>query len=314
MIKISNNTIDNIINRYGFNGYTIMSNINEDIIKTIKENNLTYIPFNISFKETNINSAIVCNIKRGSIMINENMDIFNNIMETYKDNSYNVSNIKEYINNIGRGLTFNGIYLAEVNNSFTNKIDNLNNGIISINENLFVEDNDLFSKYSSLSIMYNSLFDNINESETLERDTLEREKVLDLIKNNKFEINKYSEFSKALYKSSRKSYLSEYSLDEFKDMTTYKVVGYDIGYAIKNDGDIVSVFNNSNVRGVGKELVKSAIRNGGTKLDHFDGYLSGFYEELGFKEYMRYKWDDQYAPKDWDYEKNGRPDVIMRKL
>lgn len=310
-MKINNNTLNNIINRYGFNGYVVINEFNDTIKNHVIDNNLTYIPFNISFEEFNINSAIICNIKRGSIMPNDSINILNNIKETYKDN---ISDTNEYIIKIGNGLTFNGIYLVEVNNKFTDKIDKLNNGIISIDDNLFVEDYTMFNKYSALSIMNESLLDILNEKETPNTLVDEREAVLELIKNDQFEVNKYSEFSKALYKSSRKSYLSEYTLDEFKDMTTYKVEGYDIGYAIKSDGDIVSVFNNSGIKGIGKELVKSAIRNGGTKLDHFDGFLSDFYEDLGFKEYMRYTWDDQYAPKDWDYEKDGRPDVIMRKL
>ena len=97
-------------------------------------------------------------------------------------------------------------------------------------------------------------------------------------------------------------------------MNTFQLKDYNIGYAIKPDGDIVSVFNNSNVRGIGKALIQSAIKNGGTKLDHYDGYLSSLYEPLGFKEVERYKWDDQYAPSDWNYERDGRPDVVVRKL
>jgi len=33
----------------------------------------------------------------------------------------------------------------------------------------------------------------------------------------------------------------------------------------------------------------------------------------GFKEYDCLKWDDQYAPDNWDYEKHGRPDMVMMK-
>jgi hypothetical protein len=58
----------------------------------------------------------------------------------------------------------------------------------------------------------------------------------------------------------------------------------------------------------------SAKNNGGTQLDHFEGCLSDFYERNGFAEYDRCKWDDQYAPEDWDYEKYDRPDVVFRRL
>lgn len=35
---------------------------------------------------------------------------------------------------------------------------------------------------------------------------------------------------------------------------------------------------------------------------------------VGFKEVKRIKWDDNYAPPNRDYEKNGRPDVVFMKL
>lgn len=138
--------------------------------------------------------------------------------------------------------------------------------------------------------------------------------VIQMIRNNEFDIDNNEEFSKALYKGDKSAFLTQYTASDFANMTTYKVKGLDIGYAIKSDGDIVSVFNNSGVKGIGTELMKSAIRNGGTKLDHFDGYLSKLYEPLGFKEIGRDNWDDQYAPDNWDYEKYGRPDVVYRKV
>lgn len=180
--------------------------------------------------------------------------------------------------------------LLENNNKH---VDNYNNFVSTINEITFITMSD----------------DNIMES-----NDGEREKVLSLIKNNEFEVNQYEQFMEALFLGKRSEFLTPYNLEQIKEMTTYKVKGYNIGYGIKSDGDIVSVFNNSNVRNIGKALIKSAIANGGTKLDHFDGYLSDLYEPLGFKEYERYKWDDQYAPKDWDYDKYGRPDVVMRSL
>jgi hypothetical protein len=54
-------------------------------------------------------------------------------------------------------------------------------------------------------------------------------------------------------------------------------------------------------------------KNGGTKLDHFDGKLSDIYSRNGFVEYGRDKWNDEYRPVDWD-NKNGTPDVVYRRL
>jgi len=157
------------------------------------------------------------------------------------------------------------------------------------------------------------MFESFKDLILTENNEVEREKVIQLIRNNDFEINNSEAFYNAAQKSKRQAMLSNYTPEDYENMTTFLLRGYDIGYAVKKDGDIVSVFNNSGIPKIGDELIKSAVKNKGSKLDHFDGYLSDFYGNLGFKETERYKWDDQYAPSDWDYEKYGRPDVVMRE-
>jgi hypothetical protein len=125
--------------------------------------------------------------------------------------------------------------------------------------------------------------------------------VLDLIKNLKFDKNS-PEFNKALKSGNRGEFLSDYSLDDYGKMDTYKLKNYNIGFAIKSDGDIVSVLNNSGIKGIGDELIKSAISLGGSKLDHFDGFLTGFYSRNGFKVVKTEDWNDDYTPSDWKYE------------
>lgn len=148
-----------------------------------------------------------------------------------------------------------------------------------------------------------------------------KQEVLDLINNNNFVRNDYESFVSNLSKGKRSSYLTQYTPQEFKDrnVETYQLQNYPIGYALipspdGKDKDIVSVHNNSDVRGIGDALIQSAIRNGGTTLDHFDGYLTNFYSQNGFEEIGRDKWSDEYAPTDWNYERDGRPDVIYRRL
>lgn len=148
-------------------------------------------------------------------------------------------------------------------------------------------------------------------------DTPEQQEIINKINNNDFEVNDVDNFLDSLHKSQYKEFLTDYQKQQLEDdYTTYKVSGYDAGFAIKSDGDIVSVHNNTGIKGggIGKALVQAAIRLGGNKLDHYAGFLDKFYEDLGFKEYERYKWDDQYASKTWDYDKFGRPDVVLRKL
>lgn len=183
----------------------------------------------------------------------------------------------------------------------------------------------MIKHYNKRQNIYEYAFDNsFIEDETLTEDKVDNEesqKVKEMILSNQYWIrNQYEQFLESLNRSTRKSFLSKYTAEELKNhnVQTYQLNGYHIGYALKPDEDgvdIISVHNNEpNIKGVGDALIESAKVNGGTKLDHYDGFLSDLYSKHGFEEYDRYKWDDQYADPNWDYERYGRPDVILRKL
>ena len=183
----------------------------------------------------------------------------------------------------------------------------------------------MIKHYNKRQNIYEYAFDNsFIEDETLTEDKVDNEesqKVKEMILSNHYWIrNQYEQFLESLNRSTRKPFLSKYTAEELKNhnVQTYQLNGYHIGYALKPDEDgvdIISVHNNEpNIKGVGDALIESAKANGGTKLDHYDGFLSDLYSKHGFEEYDRYKWDDQYADPNWDYERYGRPDVIIRKL
>lgn len=183
----------------------------------------------------------------------------------------------------------------------------------------------MIKHYNKRQNIYEYAFDNsFIEDETLAEDKVDNEesqRVKEMILSNHYWIrNQYEQFLESLNSSTRKPFLSKYTAEELKNhnVQTYQLNGYHIGYALKPDEDgvdIISVHNNEpNIKGVGDALIESAKANGGTKLDHYDGFLSALYSKHGFEEYDRYKWDDQYADPNWDYERYGRPDVILRKL
>jgi len=110
-------------------------------------------------------------------------------------------------------------------------------------------------------------------------------------------------FYDSLYAGARSGFLSYYSKDELAAMHLYLIKGHNAGFALKGGNDIVSVHNNSELRGLGKFFMEAAKQKGGTMLDHFDGFLSGLYRKNGFTDvYEVYQWDEQYRPKQWTYD------------
>lgn len=145
-----------------------------------------------------------------------------------------------------------------------------------------------------------------------------RKLVLRALKDNDWEKPNGSNYLKALNKSIHKEMLTSYKVSELNQMKLFKLNGFDIGFALKKkDGkhnEIVAVFNNeSDVKGIGKILIQSAIDNGGCFLDHYDGFLTKLYSSMGFVEYDRWAFDAQYD-KDGSFRKKyGEADVIFRK-
>ena len=57
--------------------------------------------------------------------------------------------------------------------------------------------------------------------------------------------------------------------------------------------EIVNVVNNSNLRGIGDDLLTFAKYEGGTQLDNYKGYLSQLYRKNKFD---RQTWEDDFNP------------------
>jgi hypothetical protein len=112
-----------------------------------------------------------------------------------------------------------------------------------------------------------------------------------------------------------KSFVTTYSASQYDEMGAKCFISNtgQSGYALKPDGDIISVFSKSG-SGEGKRALISAIVNGGTKLDCFDGFLPEFYSQFGFIETGRLTWDDEYMPSGWDKDKFNSPDVVLMSL
>ena len=141
--------------------------------------------------------------------------------------------------------------------------------------------------------------------------------IIEVIKNKKFEVNKFENFIKARDKSKHLCFLTDYTKESLviHEITTYKVEGFDAGFGISSEGDIVNIFNNTEYKGIGELLLRAAIEKGGCLVDFFaTDKLKGFFESCGFEKYSESPWDNALAPNNWDYSKYGTPSVIYSRL
>ena len=172
-------------------------------------------------------------------------------------------------------------------------------------------------------IRLTELFENfINEKSEVQnnKNTL---LVKQAIANNNYEQPNPQSFKNSLSKSKHSSMLTDYSIEDLSKMKLFKLQGYNIGFALKQFDDngnvgyteIVAVHNNEpDIKGIGEDLIKSAVAHGGKHLDHFDGFLTNLYSNLGFQEYKRDAYNPQYDPDGSFANTYGKQDVIYRKF
>ena len=107
-----------------------------------------------------------------------------------------------------------------------------------------------------------------------------------------------------------------YPESDYEGMKLFLAEDGTAGVAVKDDGDIVSVFSDGTNPLVSYPLGALAIEEGGKYLDAFDTVLPTVYSKLGFKAVSRTPWNDEFAPEGWDKSKftlfnNGEPDVVF---
>lgn len=148
-----------------------------------------------------------------------------------------------------------------------------------------------------------------------------------MLKAKNYDINDYDGFLQSLSKTPKglRGFLSDHPKKELEQgqWKTFKLKGLDCGFALHflGDGrvDICNLHNNSKVKGIGTYLLQFAKIQGGTQMDNYgttrDGnnFLGNKYGREGFELYNKWKWDDEFAPKGWNYKKFGRPDVEFRR-
>ena len=111
------------------------------------------------------------------------------------------------------------------------------------------------------------------------------------------------------------AFVTQHEVDEYSVMRTYLSADDGVGVAVTNDGNIVSVFKNpekNQSKKASTSILFTALENGGKKLDNFNSAdLSDIYLQHGFVPVARIKFNDDYAPDGWNFERDGRPDILF---
>lgn len=105
-----------------------------------------------------------------------------------------------------------------------------------------------------------------------------------------------------------------YPREEYKGFRTFLTDDGKAGFALKPDGDIVSVFSTKGGKSA-RSLLALAVQEGGNKLDNFDTQLTRIYQRAGFREVGREPWNEEYKPEGWGKQQyaefnHGEPDVV----
>lgn len=109
------------------------------------------------------------------------------------------------------------------------------------------------------------------------------------------------------------AFVTQHSVEEYQQMKyLFLTLDGTAGIAVTQDNNIVSVFNGGVRRGVLKTLLPVAIKVGGRKLDNYNSEgLSAMYELYGFNPVSKTKFNANFAPDDWNFERDGEPDIVF---
>lgn len=108
------------------------------------------------------------------------------------------------------------------------------------------------------------------------------------------------------------TFVTQHSVNDYGGMRLFITLDGTAGIAIEENGNIVSVFNGGTKHGVLRTLLPVAIEHGGRKLDNYNSQkLSDMYQLYGFHPISRVPFDRKFAPDNWNYERDGEPDIVF---
>ncbi len=84
------------------------------------------------------------------------------------------------------------------------------------------------------------------------------------------------------------------------------------GFGLNPDGELISVF--ALERNQGRILVAEAAKQGAIYLSCIGDHLLHLYSDFGFSFTETLKWDNQFAPANWNFERFGTPNIYEMRI
>lgn len=136
---------------------------------------------------------------------------------------------------------------------------------------------------------------------------------------NKVDVAKFqSDFRVCKQRSKNGVCVDEHSIKELREMTCLRSENGFV--AVESNGNINSILRDDSKpksRSFLRDLLINAIEHGGYKLDCFaimkdgEGGLAEKYCRYGFIPVVKDKFNRDFAPDGWNYERDGEPDVVF---
>lgn len=113
----------------------------------------------------------------------------------------------------------------------------------------------------------------------------------------------------AMEQNPHRNCVSLFQKKEYDRMALFVSMDRCSGFAIDAQGMICSLFSWKGLNR-GHSIVREAVKQGGWKLECFEGFLSEMYSSHGFVVVHRERFNDDYRPASWNDETDGRPNYV----
>lgn len=112
-------------------------------------------------------------------------------------------------------------------------------------------------------------------------------------------------------KAERWLFMDVHSAEDYSQYKNFSNSNKSAAISVKPDWDIINFV--SNEKGAWKQLMFKAIEAGWNKMDNYWVWLTQYYENFWFEPVARVKFNREYAPNWWDFEKWWEPDIYVMK-